>query len=373
MSTLPTKFAPAERAPASLLQEHSNMLLDVELLNTLYDAVNEIVLILNHQRQIVFCNAHFARLFGYANHQDLIGLRPGEALGCIHGCEIGGCGTSEFCSTCGAVSAILNAQQGRADIKECRILRGHRNDAMDLLVRTTPLRFKGEDFTIFAAIDISHEKRRNALERVFFHDLMNTATAIKMLSASLGRAGMGKISEISSDISQGMEQLVEEIASQRDLIQAENNELSVRPVEMTSKALLLQVLDTYKSLASVRNCELVISPQTENTVFRSDQMIIARVVGNMIKNALEACKEGQRVTITSEPSKEGISFSVHNPGHMPREVQFQLFKRSFTTKGTGRGLGTYSMKLLTERYLKGKISFTSSETAGTTFTVMLER
>jgi signal transduction histidine kinase len=56
---------------------------------------------------------------------------------------------------------------------------------------------------------------------------------------------------------------------------------------------------------------------------------------------------------------------------MPREVQLQLFKRSFTTKGTGRGLGTYSMKLLTERYLKGRIAFTSSETDGTTFTVTL--
>jgi signal transduction histidine kinase len=92
----------------------------------------------------------------------------------------------------------------------------------------------------------------------------------------------------------------------------------------------------------------------------------------MVKNALEACKEDERVTLSSQLSKGGVSFSVHNPGQMPREVQLQLFKRSFTTKGTGRGLGTYSMKLLTERYLKGKISFASSETDGTTFSVTLE-
>lgn len=372
MATAQTKFASAERASAPSLKVHSKMLLDIELLDKLYEAVNEIILILNQQRQIVFCNAHFAKLLGYTNSNDLLGMRPGEALGCIHACEVDGCGTSEFCSTCGAVRAILNAQQGKTDVKECHVLRGPQSDAMDLLVRATPLKFNEEVFTIFAATDISHEKRRNALERVFFHDLMNTATAIQMLSISLSRAGLGKLSEISSGIHQGVEQLIEEIASQRDLIHAENNELPVRPVEMTSNALLSQVLETYESFAKMRCCELALSPQTENKTFHSDPRIVARVIGNMIKNALEACREGQRVTVASEPSNSGVSFSVHNPAYIPREVQLQLFKRSFSTKGTGRGLGTYGMKLLTERYLKGKVGFTSSEMEGTTFTVTLE-
>ncbi len=54
---------------------------------------------------------------------------------------------------------------------------------------------------------------------------------------------------------------------------------------------------------------------------------------------------------------------------MPREVQLQIFQRSFSTKGLGRGLGTYSVRLLTERYLKGSVSFTSSAEFGTTFRV----
>jgi signal transduction histidine kinase len=55
---------------------------------------------------------------------------------------------------------------------------------------------------------------------------------------------------------------------------------------------------------------------------------------------------------------------------MPERVQLQVFQRSFTTKGgTGRGLGTHSMKLIGERYLKGKVSFASREPDGTTFTL----
>jgi signal transduction histidine kinase len=153
---------------------------------------------------------------------------------------------------------------------------------------------------------------------------------------------------------------VEEIAAQRDLIHAENNELPVRPVELRSGVLLSQVLETYESFARTRNCELVKCPQTEDIVFRSDQRIVTRVIGNMIKNALARSDAG------------GVSFSVHNTAYIPHKVRLQLFKRSFSTKGIDRGLGTYSMKLLTERYLEGRISFTSSEKDGTTFTLTLQ-
>jgi signal transduction histidine kinase len=52
---------------------------------------------------------------------------------------------------------------------------------------------------------------------------------------------------------------------------------------------------------------------------------------------------------------------------MPRDVQLQVFQRSFSTKGSGRGLGTYSMKLLSERYLQGRVTFDTSPAKGTTF------
>ena len=52
---------------------------------------------------------------------------------------------------------------------------------------------------------------------------------------------------------------------------------------------------------------------------------------------------------------------------MPRSAQLQIFQRSFSSKGDGRGLGTYSVKLLTERYLGGSVAFDSTLEQGTTF------
>jgi signal transduction histidine kinase len=111
-----------------------------------------------------------------------------------------------------------------------------------------------------------------------------------------------------------------------------------------------------------------VAPHSDVMIFTSDGALLRRVIGNMVKNALEACRPGETVTLRCSASRNGIEFSVHNPGAMPRNVQLQVFQRSFTSKGDGRGLGAYSMKLLTERYLGGKVSFTSEADSGTTFT-----
>jgi len=67
-----------------------------------------------------------------------------------------------------------------------------------------------------------------------------------------------------------------------------------------------------------------------------------------------------------------LRFSVWNHAFIPPEIQSHVFQRSFSTKAErGRGLGTYSMKLLGEGYLGGRVSFVSEVDAGTTFSLEL--
>ena len=80
---------------------------------------------------------------------------------------------------------------------------------------------------------------------------------------------------------------------------------------------------------------------------------------------------GERVTVTASRHDDKIRIQVHNPEFIEPEIQLQIFQRSFSTKGKGRGIGTYSMKLFGERYLKGKVWFSSSEEEGTTFFVSI--
>jgi signal transduction histidine kinase len=116
---------------------------------------------------------------------------------------------------------------------------------------------------------------------------------------------------------------------------------------------------------------VIIEEDSSDTGFISDRVILQRVMINLLKNALEATPEGGSTRVGCSRQGEHVSFRVMNPAVMSREIQLQVFQRSFTTKGRGRGIGTYSIRLLTENYLKGKVGFVSNESEGTVFTITL--
>ena len=99
---------------------------------------------------------------------------------------------------------------------------------------------------------------------------------------------------------------------------------------------------------------------------------MVRVLTNMLKNAFEATPRGGQVNLGCEADENLCTFSVHNPDEIPEAVAAQIFRRSFSTKAeTGRGLGTYSMKLFGERYLHGQVSFRSDPKDGTVFWITI--
>jgi signal transduction histidine kinase len=365
----PTMFAPAGRADAPTVARQRQAVEDDPMLRRLYDATIEVVVILNAQRQIVFANRSLLGQAGLADGEALCGLRPGEALQCRHaGKGPDGCGTSEFCGACGAVLAILESQQGRVGARECRIVRRD-GEAIDLLVRAVPLRIGQESFTIFAATDISYQKRIRALERIFFHDLLNAVTGLQLLSQCLHRGSPEQRAAIQDNIHRSIDLLAEEIAAQRDLMAAESLELPVHPMTLRSRQIVEEVIERCRPYEAMSSCRLRLVEGACDVSFRSDRAIVSRVLGNLLKNAVEASQAGEVVSLGCGPADGGVEFHVHNRGVIPADVQAQIFQRSFSTKGTGRGLGTYSVKLLTERYLQGRASVASSEQAGTTFRV----
>lgn len=365
---LPTEFAPAERAqPETTAAQAERFLTTCPDLQTILDAVPDVVIALNRQRQIVFANRSALALTGRQMTQ-LLGLRPGEALNCIHAYESeGGCGTTAFCSTCGAVRAILASQRGQANVEECRILVRDSNDALDLRVWAVPYQMNGERLTIFTIQDIRDEKRRSALERVFFHDVLNIAGALSFAAQIIRETRPTELQDLPELLNAMTEQLIEEIKAQRDLLNAENHELVVHPEAIDAQALLHAVVESYRQHQVAQGRTIQLAPSADPATIVSDPTLLRRVLGNMLKNALEATPASGTVTVGYRPAGDEIEFWVHNPTAMPRDVQLQVFQRSFSTKGRGRGLGTYSMKLLSERYLGGRITFDSSPATGTTF------
>lgn len=376
-SSLDTYFASPKRATSEELAQQRKYLTDRPLVRQLIEATSEVMLIVNPHRQIVMANRALCRLLEIDTDQEMVGKRPGEALTCVHEDEMpGGCGTAEACRTCGAAKSLVTGLKLDENTSECRLTR--RSDgglqAMDFSVLTSQLSLNGVEFFIFTMKDISDQKRRRVLERLFFHDIMNTAGGLHGFMEML-REDPGLAQDSLMDmLCETTDTLIGEIEGQKQLMAAEAKELTLNPSVLSSCVTLQSVAKRYARLAEEKGRKVTVDSQCQDVAFTSDLALLSRVLGNLVKNAVEAVPKGSSVTMgCSSRNGSGVRFWVHNPNAMERKVQLQVFNRSFSTKGTGRGLGTYSVKLLGEGYLGGKVSFISNPEDGTTFSIQLPK
>jgi len=342
-----------------------------EPLSHWFDALPIPMAVINEHRQILFSNTAFCAVSLKTSCADILGLRPGEALDCIHAHVMkAGCGCSEFCSACGAAIAILKCLEGEADCRECRMVRlDHGTEVpLDLQVFTRPVQFNGKTLTAVFALDISHEKRLAYLNRAFHHTLVNGVGGINALADLMDPdQDTGSLLDLLADASR---RTLKKVLYHRDVEAAEQGRLAVDMEAIDTDDFLNGLIREECRLRNIEHsCAVVESPCGE---LWSDRRILGHVLDNMLENALEAREKNPgRITLACTRLEDGgTTISVRNPGMVPPNIRKQMFKRYVSSKSRDRGLGIYVMKLFTERYLGGELAFSSQDNE-TTFAVTL--
>ncbi len=406
MAVMFERSAASERENPAKVKEDAAMIA-ASFLPRLFDTHPLLTFVLNRQGQIVYANPHVLDLAAATELSSLIGRRIGEALGCVHSADgPDGCGTGENCGFCGNNRAFKTAiarldaflaeasHNGKLAVErqvsseECNITRSPdlnlqplSESSLDLRIWTEAIEVDGKGFIMVSAEDISAEKRREVLERVFYHDIANTASGISTILELLQLMDEKPNERYLRLLKSAADQLVEEIESQRALKAAESRELAVRMQILEGRAALAATLDLFAYKLEGKDISLKLSPGTARVAINSDPTLLRRVLVNMIKNAIEAAVRGE-VLLAGINMEDGCAkgeaagagwavFWVKNSAVMPEVARRRVFHRSFSTKGRGRGTGTYSMRLLAESYLNGKVSFSSKEGEGTVFEVRI--
>jgi nitrogen-specific signal transduction histidine kinase len=370
-----TYFAPPDRDASEEICRKGEIIQRAPLVASALDAIPSMVAVLNSNRQIVATNQALLKTLNAAR-AEVVEQRLGEAVGCVYAKEgPNGCGTSKHCLTCGAVHAVWESQKKHAQVvRECRILVASPSGVrpLDLSVTATAFDVQGEPFTLVVIEDICTHKRLAVLQRTFFHDVLNTAGCIKGYADYLS-SETGPDEEIRNRLLVLSGQLIEDIQAQRDLWHAETGTLKTQPRPLNTARVLEDLRLRYLKHTVSAERGICITESSEATIV-TDRSLLMRVLGNMLKNALEATSPGNAVSLACRDHGDTVTFAVNNPEVMPQEVQLQIFQRSFSTKEqAGRGIGTYSMKLFGEDYMGGKVGFTSDERVGTTFRLNLPK
>ena len=378
-----TYFASSERLSEEDIARQMERILQQEMLVTVLDAVPITMVVLNGHHQIVGVNTLTKSQFG-DNVWAVMGKRPGEALHCAYASlGPGGCGTGKACATCGAVKTIVHSiETGEKASGECCIESVGADgmpQCLELKVCVSPFRIAEETYYTLILEDNSQHKRLEVFQRLFFHDVLNTIGCLKGYidilqegdSVHTQHTGGEPDNEYLSFVAELCDQLHDEVNAHRQLVSAENGELTVQQDAVQPQELLSALATNYQKheIGQVHN--ITVLPSRERVIV-TDRLLLLRVLGNMTKNAIEASPPGSNITLSAVEDGGNIIFNVNNPGVIPEDVRYQIFKRSFSTKHElGRGIGTYSMRLLGEKYLGGQVDFTSDEETGTTFRIVL--
>lgn len=173
--------------------------------------------------------------------------------------------------------------------------------------------------------------------------------------------------EILTNIDNSLEKMGKTIAGVRNQIRATGD---TEQEEFSLKELIDGIEILYGSLLRKNNCQIINNIDTKYKLI-GEKNKLDRVLGNVIKNSIDAYQEKQQngiIEINAFIKDEKYIISIRDEaGGISKEIKETLFQKMKTTKkDNGTGFGLYYSNTIIESSFKGKMSFKTNN-KGTIF------
>ena len=207
---------------------------------------------------------------------------------------------------------------------------------------------KGKRMLIIGFNDIHGELVNQEIDawikliRVLTHEIMNTITPIISLSTTLLPQSKGEMKEGLTVINKTSRELISFVENYRKFTHVPQPQ----PKIFYLKAFLnrqIQLCATMLSTETDADEIIRLNVRPEKLMVYADETLIARVISNLLKNALEATYNKQRKEIVinafSDENENVIIDITDNGEKIDPEIAAHVFVPFFTTKRTGNGIG----------------------------------
>jgi len=175
--------------------------------------------------------------------------------------------------------------------------------------------------------------------------------------------------------SQRLSRLVDDLLN---LARADAGRVQLRMEELYLNDLVAECCRSVQPLAAARQIELECRA-TGDVPFRGDEMLLRRMVINLLDNAVRYTQPGGKVCATLEPQAADVRIRIADTGiGIAPEATERVFERfyradeSHSRQQDGFGLGLSIVKWIAESH-HGGVELSSQPGAGSTFTVRLAR
>jgi len=204
------------------------------------------------------------------------------------------------------------------------------------------------------------------IKQFILHWTHDTRGYLNMISTGMQHLGID--AEAESYVKFGVQQLVFMTENIESFYHGQH--ISIKPVQLSP--LLESLVTTYQFMARSKSIELELVKENEPGIVLTDKTIMARIVSNLLQNAVKYSGRGEKVWLTVATSRHDLYIAVKNTGAtIPDDKMEQIFVPYFqlNSQHPGMGLGL-SICRTGVQLLGGQIDVECSENS-TTFTVML--
>lgn len=155
------------------------------------------------------------------------------------------------------------------------------------------------------------------------------------------------------------------------LFKMETGSYDFRPQAVDLREVVTRVMVDLHSYADGNGVTLYLQGSDRSPAYvRAEEPLCYSIIANLVKNAVEAAGNGNRVTLSLRRANP-VQLAIHNPGEVPTEIAGRFFDKYVTSrKSGGTGLGTYSARLMA-RAQQGDLAMATGPD-GTTLTLTLQ-
>jgi len=226
-----------------------------------------------------------------------------------------------------------------------------------------------------SAVKLAKSERENAwreMAKQVAHEIKNPLTPMRLTVQSFQRKFDPTDQNAKDKLSDYSETLIQQIDVMSSIASAFSDFAKMPQVKKER----INVVDVLKLALEIFSEKYINYQCKEEEIFANlDKTQLIRIVTNLVKNAIQACKteEDPLINVDLFSEKEQFKIVVSDNGiGIEDSLKDLVFEPKFTTKSSGMGLGLPMIKNIIEAY-QGSISFTSKKDTGTIFTVILPK
>ena len=211
------------------------------------------------------------------------------------------------------------------------------------------------------------------MARQVAHEIKNPLTPMKLSIQYLQRA----IDSNAPNVKQLSQQVANTLVEQIDQLSKIAGDFSQFANIGNVKLERFDLIELIDSLVNLYQADSALTiywnkPAAEDYIY-ADKTQINRLFTNLIKNAIEASEEKDKIVVIIQQYREDqqVTIAITDKGTgIAQDMQQKIFTPNFTTKSSGTGLGLAICKGIVEK-ANGHIWFETQEEVGSTFFVSL--